>query len=297
MAEIKQLVDCKTILGEGPLWDVDEQRLYWIDSFGCKVFRATEDGREVKTWDVPEKIGSMALRRGGGAIVSLRTGFHALDLESGACALIVDPEADLETTRLNDGKVDKRGRFLAGSMDMTEASAAGSLYRLDPDLSCHKVEDNIIVSNGPCWSPDGRTFYFTDTWSGELWAYDYDLDRGTLSNKRTFVKTVSAHPDENQYAVPDGATVDSEGGVWNALVYGGEVIRYAPDGAVDLRIEMPVKKVTSVMFGGPNLDILYVTSMAKPPLEHLPQDGPLGGSLFAIYGLGITGVPEPRFAG
>ena len=294
--EIKQLVDCRTLLGEGPLWDVDEQRIYWIDSFGCKVFRAAPDGSEVESWNVPDKIGSMALRRKGGAVVSLRTGFHFLDLKSGDCELIVDPEPDKETTRLNDGKVDKRGRFVAGSMDMTEASDAGALYRLDPDLTCHQIEDHIIVSNAPCWSPDGGTFYFTDTWSGELWAYDYDQDQGTLSNKRVFVKAKPSDP-ADKYAVPDGATVDSEGYVWNALVYGGEIIRYAPDGSEERRFAMPVKKVTSVNFGGPELDVLYVTSMAEPPLPHLPQDGPLGGSLFAVTGLGVRGLPEPRFAG
>ena len=108
--EIKVLVDCKTILGEGPLWDVEEQRLYWIDSFGNKVWRATAEGKEIKTWDVPAKIGSMALRRKGGAVLSLQTGFHFLDFKTGKTELIHDPEPDKPTTRINDGKVDKRGR-------------------------------------------------------------------------------------------------------------------------------------------------------------------------------------------
>ena len=111
---IEVLIDVKTILGEGPLWDVDEQRLYFIDSFGCNVFRCTADGREVRAWDVPAKIGSMALRRQGGAVVSLANGFHFLDFASGDCRLIVDPEPDKPANRINDGKVDKRGRFVAG---------------------------------------------------------------------------------------------------------------------------------------------------------------------------------------
>src|SRR4051794_15206895 len=119
---IEVLIDVKTILGEGPLWDIEEQRLYWIDSFGCNVFRATADGREVRAWDVPAKIGSMALRRKGGAVLSLQTGFHFLDFKSGETSLIVDPEPDNPTTRINDGKVDKRGRFIAGSMDTMEAA-------------------------------------------------------------------------------------------------------------------------------------------------------------------------------
>lgn len=289
---IEVLVDVKTILGEGPLWDVDEQRLYWIDSFGCNVFRATADGREVRAWDVPAKIGSMALRRQGGAVLSLQTGFHFLDFKSGETSLIVDPEPDDPTTRINDGKVDKRGRFVAGSMDTMEAGPNGALYRLDPDLSLHKLDDGIIVSNGPCWSPDGRIFYFADSWSGEIWAYDYDQDTGAVANRRTFTRI-----DRSTGGAADGSTVDAEGYLWNAQVYDGKIIRYAPDGSVDRVIDMPVKKVTSVMFGGPELDILFVTSMAKPPLPRFPGDGVLRGSLFAIHGLGIRGVPEMRFAG
>lgn len=288
--KIEQLVDCNTTLGEGPLWDVEQQRIYWIDSFGNKVFRATAEGTEVETWDVPDKIGSMALRKDGkGAVIALRTGIHLLDFASGEIESVVDPEADLESTRLNDGKVDKQGRFVVGSMDMKEEAPNGSLYRLDTDFGCHRLLGEIMVSNGPCWSPDGNTFYFTDTWSEDIWAFDYDQDAGTLSNKRTLCST------RGQDGVPDGSTVDAEGYVWNAQVYGGYVVRYAPDGSVDRRIEMPVKKVTSVMFGGPDLDLLYVTSMAKPPLPHLPEDGPLGGSLFVIRNLGVRGIPEPRF--
>jgi L-arabinonolactonase len=289
---IEVLVDVKTILGEGPLWDVEEQRLYWIDSFGMNVFRATADGREIRAWDVPQKIGSMALRKSGGAVVSLARGFHFLDLRTGNVELIVDPEPGRTNNRLNDGKVDRRGRFVAGSMDTMEEGPNGALYRLDSDLSLHKLDDKIIVSNGPCWSPDSKTFYFADTWSGEIWKYDYDLATGSVANRRTFAKV-----DRSRGGAADGSTVDAEGCLWNALVYDGRLVRYRPDGSVDRIIEMPVKKVTSVMFGGPALDILYVTSMAKPPLPRFPGDGVQRGSLFAIYDLGIRGVPEPRFAG
>jgi L-arabinonolactonase len=289
---IEVLVDVKTILGEGPLWDVEEQRLYWIDSFGMNVFRATADGREIRAWDVPQKIGSMALRKSGGAVVSLARGFHFLDLRTGNVDLIVDPEPGRTNNRLNDGKADRRGRFIAGSMDTMEEGPNGALYRLDPDLSLHKLDDKIIVSNGPCWSPDSKTFYFADTWSGEIWKYDYDLATGSVANRRTFAKV-----DRSRGGAADGSTVDAEGCLWNALVYDGRLVRYRPDGSVDRIIEMPVKKVTSVMFGGPALDILYVTSMAKPPLPRFPGDGVQRGSLFAIYDLGVRGVPEPRFAG
>jgi L-arabinonolactonase len=290
-ADIRVHVACKNILGEGPLWDVEEQRLYWIDSYGNQVFRCTAAGTELASWDVPAKIGSMALRKGGGAVLSLQTGFHFLDFATGECTLIHDPEPHLPGTRLNDGKVDRQGRFVAGSMDVNEEGPNGALYRLDPDLSVHVLETGIICSNGPCWSPDGKVFYFTDTWSEEISAYDYDLATGTPSNKRKFASF------KDTGGAPDGATVDAEGFVWSAAVYSGQILRFAPDGTLDRTIKTPVLKVTSMAFGGPNLDVLYVTSMARPPLPRFPEDGPMAGHLFAIYHLGVTGLPERRFLG
>ncbi len=288
---IEVLIDLKTTLGEGPLWDVDQQRLYFIDSFDGRVFRCTAEGGEVRSWDLPAKVGSIAIRKDGqGAICSLATGFHALDFKTGDCDLITDPESDKPANRINDGKVDRRGRFVAGSMDTMEEGPNGALYRLDPDFSLRQLDRDIVVSNGPCWSPDDKTFYFADTWSGEIWAYDYDIETGAVSNRRTFTKV-----DTSGGGAADGSTVDAEGFLWNAQVYDAKLVRYAPDGSVDRVIEMPVNKVTSVNFGGPDMDILFVTSMAKPPLPRFPGDGVQRGSVFALYDLGVRGVPEPRF--
>ena len=189
----------------------------------------------------------MALRKDGqGAVVSLQRGFHLLDFQTGDVDLIHDPEPDRPDNRLNDGKVDKRGRFVAGSMDTMEQGPNGALYSLSTDFEVTRLDQGIICSNGPCWSPDGSTFYFNDTWSGEIWAYDYDLDTGGVSNRRCFAKVDTAGG-----GAADGSTVDAEGCLWNALVYDGKLTRYRPDGTVDRVIDMPVKKVTSVMFGGP----------------------------------------------
>ncbi|WP_343079420.1 SMP-30/gluconolactonase/LRE family protein [Ostreiculturibacter nitratireducens] len=289
--QIDVVIDVKTTLGEGPVWDVDQQRLYFIDSFDGRVFRCTAEGGEVRSWDVPEKIGSIAIRKdGNGAICSLANGLHTLDFKTGEVELIHDPEPGKPKNRLNDGKVDRRGRFVVGSMDTMEEGPNGALYRLDPDFKVTTLDTGIIVSNGPCWSPDDRIFYFADTWSGEIWAYDYDIETGAVANRRTFAKV-----DTSKGGAADGSTVDAEGYLWNALVYDSKLVRYAPDGSVDRVIDMPVKKVTSVNFGGPDLDILFVTSMAKPPLPRFPGDGVLRGSVFAIRGLGVRGVPEPRF--
>lgn len=289
---IEIVADIKTTLGEGPLWDVEQQRLYWLDSFDGRILRCTADGRELRAWDVGQKIGSMALRREGDrALVALQGGIHDLDLASGELTLIHAPEPDLPHNRLNDGKVDRQGRFVFGSMDTLEESASGRLYRLDPDLSLHVLDEGIICSNGPCWSPDGSTLYFTDTWTGEQWTYAYDTATGTVGERRTRNRIDTAGG-----GAADGATVDAEGYLWQALVYAGQLVRYTPDGQVDRIIEMPVKKVTSVMFGGPELDVLYVTSMARPPLPRFPGDGQLRGALFAIHDLGVRGIAERRFA-
>ncbi|WP_395306814.1 SMP-30/gluconolactonase/LRE family protein [Mycobacterium sp. AMU20-3851] len=288
---IDVLVDLKTTLGEGPLWDVAQQSLYWIDSADGRIFRSTAHGEQIRAWEVGQKIGSMALTQdGAGAVVALQDGLWRLDFGSGELTLLVQIEADLPHNRLNDGTVDRAGRFVFGSMDTMEESASGKLYSYSPDGTLTILDEGITVSNGPCFSPDGSILYFADTWTGEIWAYDYDQATGAVADRRTF-----ATVDTSTGGAADGATVDADGYLWQALVYGGKIIRYAPDGSVDRVIDFPVRKPTSVMFGGPDLDILYVTSMAKPPLPRFPGDGQLRGSLFAIRGLGVRGIPELRF--
>jgi sugar lactone lactonase YvrE len=240
----------------------------------------------------------MALRRGGGAVLALDDGFYFFDFATGKLDLITLVDAEQPRTRLNDGKCDRRGRFYAGGMDDKEELKICGLYRLDPDLKVTQIDRGIICSNGPCWSPDNKTFYFADTFQGEYWAYDFDIETGSVSNKRLFASF------KDDAGGADGSTIDEEGCVWNAQVIGGELVRYAPDGSVERRIGMPVKNVTSLMFGGDRLDELYCTSMARvshPAVHELfrkevkPQF--LAGSLFRITGLGIRGLPEPRFAG
>lgn len=288
---IDTVIDVKTSLGESPVWDAGQERLYFVDSMDGRIFRVTADGREIQSWDVREKIGSMCLRRDGdAAVVALQSGLYSYRFDDDALELLHAPEADLPDNRLNDGKTDSAGRFVVGSMDTREQAASGRLYRLDPDLSLTVLDTGIVCSNGPCFSPDERTFYFADTWSGDIWAYDYDASDGSVSDRRTFTTV-----DRRDGGACDGMTVDAEGCLWQAHVYGGKIHRYAPDGTLDRTIEMPVAKVTSVMFGGPDLDILYVTSMARPPLPRFPQDGPRRGALFAIEGLGVRGLPAHRF--
>lgn len=288
---IEVLLDVKTTLGEGPVWDAESQRLHWIDSADGRIFRSTHDGRELRSWHLGEPIGSMAVSRDGSYfLAALKSGLHRIDASSGEQELLVDPEPDLPNNRLNDGKVDRQGRFIFGSMDTLEERASGRLYSYTPEGQLNTLDEGIVVSNGPCFSPDGRTLYFSDTWTGLVWSYDYDPATGEASNRRTF-----ATVDTSTGGAADGATVDAEGYLWQALVYGGKIIRYAPDGSVDRIVETPVLKVTSLAFGGPEMDTLFITSMAKPPLPRFPEDGQQRGSLFAVSGLGVRGLPEPRF--
>ena len=167
--------------------------------------------------------------------------------------------------------------------------SAGSTASI-PISPSRKLDDGIIVSNGPCWSPDGRTLYFADSFKRVIYAYDYLPADGTVGGRRIF-----AHF-EALRGFPDGATVDEEGCVWSAEVFSGRLIRFAPDGGIDRIIGMPVESTTSVMFGGADLDILYVTSMRRPIRGLRPREREAGG-LFAVHGLGVRGLPEPRFKG
>lgn len=300
MVEIKLLVDGKNHLGEGPLWDVREQRLYWIDSTACEIWSCNEDGSDVRTYYVPTYIGSMALREHGGAVLALANGFNFYDFNTQEVTPIANPFSENADYRFNDGKVDRSGRFFAGSMgydfdplsvSITRKPAGNaSLYRLNPDLSVAEIDTGLICSNAPCWSADDKTFYFGDSEHKLIWAYDYDVSTGEVSNKRVHIS------DQNYARTVDGATVDSEGYLWNAKVLGGRIIRYAPDGSIDREFDVPVRNVTSVMFGGRNLDVLYFTSMAKA-VRGVPTTQHGAGGLFAIYGLGVKGLPETRFAG
>jgi L-arabinonolactonase len=296
------VVECANHLGEGPVWDVEDGCLYWLDGTGRRVgnpsiWRLDPRTGRTRHWSLNHDVGALALRRGGGAVLALADGFYFFDFASERLELISRVDADQPRSRLNDGKCDRRGRFFAGGMDDKEELKICSLWRLDADLSVARVDEGIICTNGPCWSPDNRTFYLADTFQGEYWAYDYDIATGSLTNKRLF------HSFKNDAGVADGSTIDDEGCVWNAQLISGDLVRYAPDGTVDRRIGMPVRNITSVMFGGDRLDELYVTSMArvKHPAVHdlfarevKPQY--LAGSLFKVTGLGVRGLPEPRFA-
>ncbi len=289
MVEILRLDVPQCSVGEGPVWDVDTQSLYWIDILGQKLHRQGTEG-SVRTWDVPNIIGSIAISADGNAIVALANGVYRLDLENGACTMLASSTDLNEQVQLADGKVDRRGRFIVGSSDRGMKEARGKLYVLDPGADAlRQIDDDIFLSNGPCWSPDDKIFYHADSIRKLIYAYDYDIETGTVKNRRPFAST------EQLGGIPDGATVDAEGHVWSAICEGSKLVRFRPDGSIERIIEFPLKLPGSVMFGGAMLNRLFVPTLSPAFMGR--EADPLDGSTYVIDGLGITGLPEPRFGG
>ncbi len=290
MRRMEVFVEHRSQLGEGPLWDAAGQHLYWVDTYSKALHRVDASGGGMKTWEMPEHIGACALRADGGAVVALRSGFFTLDFGTGAVERINETHPGELRPRFNDGKTDRQGRFIAGTMDYQEEGPVAKLFRLDPDMSCTTLDRDIICSNGPCFAPDGCTMYFADSFKKTIYAYDYVPETGEVLSRRVFASFADFH------GYPDGMTCDADGCVWVAEVYSGRLVRFDPRGALDRVIGLPVFSTTSVMFGGPKLDVAFVTSMARPfgiRYHHEHE----AGMVFAIHGLGVSGIPETPFAG
>lgn len=287
MENIEVLTNPQLDLGEGPLWDVRTQTLYWVDLLVGHIYRHTLPTSKTEHWALGVMTGCLALCESGGLVIATRDGFALWDDQTTTLEYIGDPEEDQPGSRFNDGKTDRRGRFWAGT---TAPGAVSSLYRLDPDRKIERMERGLSISNGIGWSPDSRVMYLTDSPTQTIFAYDFDEDSGTIHRRRAFVDT-SGKP-----GVPDGLTVDSEGYIWSAQWGGSRIYRYTPDGRPDREVVMPVEYPTSCMFGGPNLTTLYITSARRPLSEERRLANPLTGAVFQIE-LSVKGLPEARFAG
>jgi sugar lactone lactonase YvrE len=290
VTEIRCALPARALLGEGPLWDPEDRLLYWVDIRGRTVHGFDPaSGRDTR-WATPEEVGSLVRRTAGGLVVALRSGFHFLDLDTAAVTLIARPEPDRPENRFNDGKPDRRGRFWAGSMHHRTTAPTGALYRLDPDGSCHRMVDGLCCSNALCWSPDGRTMYHADTAERIVWAWDSDPVRGEIAHRRVFARLGA------EEGAPDGATVDAEGFVWLAHWDGWCVSRRDPGGRVERVVRLPVQRPTCPAFGGPGLDVLYVTSATIGLSAGALAAQPWAGAILALDP-GVRGLPEARFPG
>jgi len=275
-------------VGEGPVWDVAEQAMVYIDILEKKVFRWHPTSGDHREWAVPDMIGSMALRETGGAIVALVDGIHTLDFETGAVAPLALLEPANPAIQLADGKVDRMGRFVFGTSHRKAAEPEGGLFVLDQG-QIRQLDSGLTLGNGPCWSPDNSTLYHADSMAHVIYAYDYDLATGTVANRRAFFDTSAYGP------IPDGATVDANGDLWVAICEGGVVLCLSPAGEVKREIAMPTRLPASCMFFGPNLDRLFVPSIDPSFLGREPAEG--DGWNYIIDDLGVQGLPEPRYRG
>lgn len=288
--QIECVAQTNDILGEGVIWNPGDNCLYWVDAFGPFIRRLEYATGKVESWKMPEIIGSLVFDRNQGIVGGLTSGFGKVTLDPVTVEPIVNPQPG-DGIIFNDGKCDRRGRYFVGTMHRDFIEGAGVLWRLDPDWTTHQIDTGFTVSNGLAWSPDDKTMYFADTRALKVYAYDYDIETGNATNRRIFFTT------DDTIGRVDGATIDTEGFYWCAMIHDGSICRFSPSGKLDRRIEIPVKHPTMCSFGGPDLDTLYVVTSNRFLQPHQRNEQPLAGSTFAITGLDAKGIAEPYFAG
>ena len=286
-------------VGESPVWRPAENALYWVDIPAQTIIRYSLANARRTEWTLPERVGCIAFDRNGVVLAAMESGLFAVTLAEPAdgtlqgastVRLVAAVEHAATRMRFNDGRCDRQGRFWSGTMvqDPVGREAAGKLYRYDVAAGLSgPVVEGLCTQNGLAWSPDGRTMYLSDSYSTErfVWAFDYDIDDGMPTNRRLFANL------RDYSGRPDGAAVDADGCYWICANDAGRLLRFAPDGRLDRSIELPVPKPSMCAFGGPRLDMLFVTSIQ-------PADG-VGEHDGCVLALkpGVTGLAEPEFAG
>jgi sugar lactone lactonase YvrE len=292
-AEVELVLDAKARLGEGAIWDASLRLLYWVDIEGHQVHAFDPATRRDRSFALGDYVGAVVPRARGGVALTLGRAFAALDLETRKVTVLAEPEAEKvrHGNRFNDGKCDPRGRFWAGTMALSEAPAAGGLYRLDRDRSVHRMLEGVSISNGIVWSAGADRMYYIDTPTREVAVFEYDDATGEISNRRVAVRFPAGH------GWPDGMALDAEGMLWIAEWDGGCVSRWDPArGKLLRRVKLPVSRVTSCAFGGPALDELYVTTAWSRLDDSARRAQPAAGGLFRIEP-GVRGMPTFSYAG
>lgn len=272
-------------VGESPVWCDRHQVLWWVDIGAGSLNRYNPASGQNQDWQMGRAVACIALTGGDDLVLGLEDGFYRFSPDTCALSLLAEPEADRPGNRPNDSAMGRDGRLYFGTMKtQPDGQPGGALYRLDPDGGVTRLLDGLHVSNGLAVSPDGGTLYLSDSWKDvrRIWAFDLDAN-GNLSNRREYFDTTT------RPGRPDGGCVDAEGYYWSAAIDGGQLLRISPAGEVDRVVEMPVKKPTKPCFGGPDLDVLYVTSLGAT------DNSPNAGALMALRP-GVTGLPEPRLA-
>lgn len=284
-----------SLLGEGPVWDAKNGIIYWIDILNGQLHSHHPKTNKQASIALNQNIGSFALSEHGKIIAALKEGIYWVDKTSGQKELIIAPEKHLPNNRFNDGKCDPVGRFWAGTMSLTEEKEAGSLYCIQKNKQTGLIESkkmiaDLTISNGIAWSRDGKTFYFIDTPTYEIVAYDYELSKGSIENKKIIVHVDAAD------GFPDGMTMDAEGMLWVAHWGGWQVTRWNPlTGKKLSSIKLPAAKITSCTFGGADLTDLYISSARVGLTDAELAQQPLAGSLFVVKNCGYKGLPAVEF--
>lgn len=289
MLEPRCVLNCKSHLGETPVWDEKEGVLWWIDIYKPTLNRFDPRSERNHEIALDQNIHAIAMRRSGGIVGSFQHGIGFVDPASGAVTTLADPIGEIPA-KFNDGKCDRNGQFWTGSMSNDWVTPVGCLFRFDADRSVRIMDRGFKLSNGMGWSPDDRTMYFTDFGQSTIFVYDYERATGAIANRRPLIVIP-----ENE-GKPDGMTVDAEGNLWVVLWDGWGVAQYDPTGRRILKVSFPVQRPTSCVFGGDGLGTLYVTSAWMQLSDHERNAQPLAGALFAIE-TGSRGLPESRFAG
>lgn len=282
------VIHCHNELGEGPLWHPIQKRLYWLDILKKKVQCLDPETGNVQEFQPDQMITALGLRDEDTFIAACKEGLGIWNKRSNAFQLLQSPEEGKPNARFNDGKVDRGGRFWAGTMTTTDASS--TLYRLGADHQVTPMVPKVTISNGLGWSPDDRYMYYADTLRYTIYRYDFDVQTGAISNKCEFVRL------SGQDGAPDGLTVDAQGVVWVALWGGWRVERYSPEGIRLEQVRLPVAQPSSVAFGGADMDTLYITSAREGLSQEALCEQPEAGNLFACQP-GVVGLPEPFYAG
>ena len=285
------VLSARATLGEGACWFAAEQRLYWVDILQCEVHRFDPATGRDEMRKTPCHVSLVQPTTRGDLVLGTRDGIARMDFNSGKFTLLCDPEAEIPDNRFNDGKPDPRGRLFAGTITYDGSDKKAALWRIEPDLSFTKLIDQAGNSNGLGWSPDQKTFYWTDTKTGCVFAFDYDAGCGDISNRRTVVEA------DKSLGRPDGLAVDAEGFLWTALWAGHGVARWNPaTGEMAAKVECPAANCTCPAFGGKDLEILYFTTAQKGREEAESSPEPEAGNIFAAR-VGVKGLAGFAFAG
>jgi sugar lactone lactonase YvrE len=286
------VLEHRCVLGEGPVWDPKNQTICWVDILKGEIHEYKPAENSHKTLFVNQMIGAITICKNGHFVAALKNGFGFIDRNSGAVTMISNPEPHLPGNRFNDGKSDPSGRFWAGTMSHTDEPEKGSLYLLNTNLSVTKKISKVSISNGMAWSYDHKIFYYIDTPTFSVAAFDFDNTNGAIDNKRTVIRISQID------GSPDGMTIDSEGMLWIAHWDGWQITRWNPaTGEKLLNIPLPVARVTSCCFGGDRYQDLYITSARTGLPDDQLKEQPLAGSLFVIRNIGYTGLPLFEFNG